>query len=88
MFHQVGFSIFDGNAKVRRTENTVFGAKIAFSFEDSYIDVDRLLSRNVQAQIAANGNFASGERNSLVPAEYRAFCSDVLGLLRSYSAVG
>jgi extracellular factor (EF) 3-hydroxypalmitic acid methyl ester biosynthesis protein len=87
MFHQGGFSIFDGNAKVRRTENTVFGAKIAFSFEDSYIDFDRLLSRNVQAQIAANGNFASGERNSLVPAEYRAFCSDVLGLLRSYSAL-
>jgi extracellular factor (EF) 3-hydroxypalmitic acid methyl ester biosynthesis protein len=86
-FQQGGFSIFEGKAKVRRTENTVFGSKIAFSFEDSYIDFDRLLSRNVQAQIAANGNFITGERSTLVPAEYRAFCSDVLGLLRSYRAL-
>ena len=83
-FQQGGFAIFEGKAKVRRTENTVFGSKIAFSFEDGYIDFNRLLSRNVQAQIAANGNFASAERTALVPAEYRAFCSEVLGLLRSY----
>ncbi len=86
-FQQSGLSIFEGRAKVRRTENTVFGSKVAFSFEDSYIDFDRLLSRNVQAQIAANGNFISGERSALVPTEYRAFCSDVLGLLRSYRAL-
>jgi extracellular factor (EF) 3-hydroxypalmitic acid methyl ester biosynthesis protein len=86
-FQQGGFSIFEGNAKVRRNESTVFGAKVAFSFEDSCIDFDRLLSRNVQAQIAANGNFVSGERTLLVPTEYRAFCSDVLGLLRSYRAL-
>ncbi len=70
-------------AKVRRTENTVFGSKVALSFEDGYVDFDRLLSRNVQAQIAANGNFLIGERSALVPVEYRTFCSDVLGLLRS-----
>jgi extracellular factor (EF) 3-hydroxypalmitic acid methyl ester biosynthesis protein len=86
-FQQSGLSIFEGKAKVRRTENTVFGSKVAFSFEDSYIDFDRLLSRNVQAQIAANGNFLSAERSALVPAEYRAFCSDVLSLLRSYRAL-
>ena len=86
-FQQGGFSIFEGRAKVRRTENSVFGSKVAFSFEDSYIEFDRLLSRNVQAQIAANGNFISGERSALVPTEYRAFCSDVLGLLRSYRAL-
>ncbi len=86
-FQQAGLSIFDGRAKVRRTENTIFGSKVAFSFEDCYVDFDRLLSRNVQAQIAANGNFANSERHELVPAEYRAFCSDVLGLLRSYRAL-
>jgi hypothetical protein len=86
-FQQSGLSIFEGRAKVRRTENTVFGSKVAFSLENSYIDFDRLLSRSVQAQIAANGNFISGERSALVPAEYRAFCSDVLGLLRSYRAL-
>jgi extracellular factor (EF) 3-hydroxypalmitic acid methyl ester biosynthesis protein len=84
IFQQGGLSIFESKAKVRRAENTVFGSKVAFSFEDNYIDFDRLLSRNVQAQIAANGNFISGERSTLVPTEYRAFCSDVLSLLRSY----
>jgi extracellular factor (EF) 3-hydroxypalmitic acid methyl ester biosynthesis protein len=86
-FQQGGLSIFESKAKVRRTENTVFGSKVAFSFEDSYVDFDRLLSRNVQAQIAANGNFIGGPRSALVPSEYRAFCSDVLGLLRSYRAL-
>ena len=83
-FQQSGLSIFEGTATVRRTEKTLFGTKIALSFLDSYIDFDRLLSRNVQAHIVANGKFLSTERNALVPAEYRAFCSDVLGLLRSY----
>ena len=65
----------------------MFGSKLAFSLVDSYVDFDRLLSRNVQAQIAANGSFLSTERNALVPREYRAFCADVLGVLRSYRAL-
>ncbi len=83
-FQQAGLSIFEGKAKVRRSESTVFGSKLAFSFEDGYVDFDRLLSRNVQAQIANNSHFLATDRNALVPTEYRAFCSDVLGLLRSY----
>jgi SAM-dependent methyltransferase len=83
-FQQAGLSIFESKARVRRTENTLFGAKVAFSLEDSYIDFPRLLSRNVQAQIAANGNSTGGDRSALVPPAYRGFCSEVLGLLRSY----
>ncbi len=87
IFQQAGLSIFEGRAKVCRTESTVFGSKLAFSLVDSYVDFDRLLSRNVQAQIAANGSFLSSERSALVPREYRAFCADVLGVLRSYRAL-
>ena len=87
IFQQAGLSIFEGRAKVCRTETTPFGSKYAFSLVNSYVDFDRLLSRNVQAQIAANGSFLSSERNALVPREYRAFCSDVLGVLRSYRAL-
>ena len=87
IFQQAGLSIFEGRAKVCRTETTPFGSKYAFSLVDSYVDFDRLLSRNVQAQIAANGSFLSSERNALVSREYRAFCSDVLGVLRSYRAL-
>jgi hypothetical protein len=87
VFQQAGLSIFEGRAKVCRTESTVFGSKLAFSLVDSYVDFDRLLSRNVQAQIAANGSFLSSERSALVPREYRAFCADVLGVLRSYRAL-
>jgi extracellular factor (EF) 3-hydroxypalmitic acid methyl ester biosynthesis protein len=84
LFQQAGLSIFEGQARVRRTETTIFGSKIAFSLEDCYVDFGHLLSRNAQAQIVANSNFVGSERNLLVPAEYRAFCADVLGLLRSY----
>src|ERR1700753_560025 len=70
VFQQAGLSIFEGRAKVCRTESTVFGSKIALSLVDSSIDFDRLFSRNVQAQIAANGNFLSTERSQLVPREY------------------
>ncbi|HKD48615.1 MAG TPA: class I SAM-dependent methyltransferase [Rhizomicrobium sp.] len=87
IFQQAGLSIFEGRARVCRTETTPFGSKYAFSLVDSYVDFDRLLSRNVQAQIAANGSFLSTERSALVPKEYRAFCSDVLGVLRSYRAL-
>jgi len=87
VLQQAGLSIFEGRAKVCRSETTAFGSKLAFSLVDSYIDFDRLLSRNVQAQIAANGSFLTAERSALVPREYRAFCSDVLGVLRSYRAL-
>lgn len=87
IFQQAGLSIFEGRAKLCRSETTAFGSKYAFSLVDSYVDFDRLLSRNVQAQIAANGSFLTTERSALVPKEYRAFCSDVLGVLRSYRAL-
>jgi extracellular factor (EF) 3-hydroxypalmitic acid methyl ester biosynthesis protein len=87
VFQQAGLSIFEGTAKVRRAESTIFGSKVAFSFEDNCIDFDLLLSRNVQAQIAANANFVTGEHKALVSSEYRAFCSEVLELLRSYHSL-
>lgn len=87
IFQQAGLSIFEGRAKVCRNESTAFGSKVAFNLVDSYVDFDRLLSRNAQAQIAAHGNLIASERSQLVPKEYRAFCSDVLGLLRSYRAL-
>src|ERR1700761_9709629 len=71
VFQQAGLSIFEGRAKVCRTESTVFGSKLAFSLVDSYVDFDRLLSRNVQAQNASNGSLLLGERNALVTGESR-----------------
>ncbi|MGH6828090.1 MAG: hypothetical protein ACREFW_04190 [Rhizomicrobium sp.] len=87
ILQQAGLSIFEGRARVCRNECTAFGSKLAFTLVDSYVDFDRLLSRNAQAQIAQHGSLLAGERNALVPREYRAFCSDVLGFLRSYQAI-
>src|SRR6202000_3573321 len=72
VFQRAGLSIFEGRAKVCRTESTVFGSKLAFSLVDSYVDFDRLLSRNVQAQIAANGRFLSAQRSAPGAHEYPA----------------
>src|SRR5579863_6542610 len=71
---QSGYPIFEGNARVARRENTVFGSKIAFSLVNGFIEFDKLLSRNVQARIAAQSPFSHAESARLVPQEYRAFC--------------
>ncbi len=84
---QSGLPIFESSAKVCRLENTVFGSKIAFNFVDQYIKFDKLLTRNAQAQIAIRSPLFVSESNQLVPQEYRAFCADVLKVLRAYRAV-
>ncbi|HEY4986607.1 MAG TPA: PilZ domain-containing protein [Bradyrhizobium sp.] len=84
---QSGLPIFETNARVCRSENTVFGSKIAFNFVDRYVEFDKLLTRNTQAQIAARSPEFITETNQLVTPEYRAFCADVLKLLRAYRAV-
>jgi hypothetical protein len=81
---QSGHAIFQANARVARRENTVFGSKLAFSLINSYIELDKLLSRNVQARIAAQSPFADNNTTRLVPQEYRAFCADLLKVLGSY----
>jgi len=84
---QSGLPIFESAAKVCRSENTVFGSKIAFNFVDRHIEFDKLLTRNTQAQIAARSPLFVSETTQLVPQPYRAFCADVLKLLRAYRSV-
>ncbi|HJW42576.1 MAG TPA: PilZ domain-containing protein [Rhizomicrobium sp.] len=84
---QSGLPIFESSARVCRAENTVFGSKLAFNFIDRFIEFDKLLTRNTQAQIAARAPAFGTESAQLVPHEYRAFCADVLRLLRSYRAL-
>jgi len=81
---QSNYAIFESNARVSRRENTVFGAKIAFCFVNGFVEFDKLLSRNVQAQIALQSALFNGETSQLVPKEYRLFCADLLKLLGSY----
>jgi hypothetical protein len=81
---QAGISIFESNARVCRRENTVFGSKVAFSFVNGFVEFDKLLSRNVQAQIAQQSSLFNGQTGQLVPKEYRVFCADVLKVLGSY----
>ena len=82
--HQGGLPIFESVAKVCRSENTVFGTKIAFSFIDQHVEFDKLLTRNAEAQIAARFDRLSSDAARAVPLEYRAFCADVLSILKGY----
>lgn len=84
---QSGLPIFESEGKVRWAEKTVFGSKIAFSFVDQVIELDKLINRNLQAQIATRTSPAGKEASALVPEEYRVFCADVLRFLRGYRAV-
>jgi len=82
---QMGISIFESEARVCRREDTVFGSKLAFHFIDSFVEFEKLLSRNTQAHISARVEEAVHDH--LVPREYRLFCADVLGTLRAYKRV-
>src|SRR6266849_6939236 len=84
MIQQSSYTIFESNARVSRRENTVFGSKVAFNFVNGFVEFDKLLSRNVQAQIAMQSALFTGESSQLVPREYRVFCADLLKLLGSY----
>ena len=59
------------------TEDTVFGSKVAFKFVNGFVEFDKLLSRNVQAQIALQSALVNVETTQLVPQEYRVFFADV-----------
>src|SRR6266852_6119765 len=63
---QSGYTIFESNARVCRRENTVFGSKVAFSFVNGFVEFEKLLSRNVQAQIALQSVLFAGETSQLV----------------------
>jgi extracellular factor (EF) 3-hydroxypalmitic acid methyl ester biosynthesis protein len=83
---QSGLPIFETSARVCRREDSVFGSALAFYFLDSFVEFEKLLSRNAQAQIAANSqNIHTADM--LVRNEYRMFCADVLAVLRSSKAV-
>ena len=81
---QSGLPIFEGNARVARRETTVFGSKIAFTLVNGFIEFDKLLSRNLQARIAAQSALIGGETVVPVAQEYRAFCADFLKMFGSF----
>ena len=83
---QGGLTIFESAARVCRSEQTVFGSKVALKLVDGFVDFDRLLNRNAQAQIATR-TWSWSRATEKVAAEYRAFCADVLSLLRSHNAI-
>ena len=83
---QGGLTIFESSARVCRAEQTVFGSKVALKLVDGFVDFDRLLNRNAQAQIATR-TWSYSQATEKVAAEYRAFCADVLSLLRSHNAI-
>lgn len=84
---QSGIPIFEFLASVCRSEKNVFGAKIAFKFVDGFIEFDKLLNRNLQAQIITKTSLAGPDGARLVPQEYRVLCADVLKLLRAYRSI-
>lgn len=84
---QCGLPIFEAQARVSRVESTHFGSKVAFAFVDAFVEFDKLLNRNVQAQIAAQPLLLNAESHQLVPRDYRVLCSDTLRFLRSYRAL-
>jgi SAM-dependent methyltransferase len=83
---QSGQTIFESNARVCRSESTVFGSNVAFHFVDRVIEFDKLITHNAQAQLITQAALL-GPGAQIVPKEYRAFCSDILRVFRGYRAI-
>jgi extracellular factor (EF) 3-hydroxypalmitic acid methyl ester biosynthesis protein len=83
---QSGQAIFESNARVCRMESTIFGSNVAFNFVDRFIEFDKLITHNAQAQMATQAALL-GPGAQMVPKEYRAFCGDVLRMFRGYRAI-
>lgn len=84
---QSGVSIMESRARVMRTERHPFGTRVALQFIDGTVDFNSLLSRNAQARISQQLRHFDPTQISIVPAEYRAHCADVLHFLRAYRGV-
>lgn len=84
---QAGLSIFEGKAKVVRSERSIFGSKVALNFVDGIVDFHSLLRRNAQARISQQLATLEPHLDGLVPSAYRAHCADVLRFLRAYRSV-
>jgi hypothetical protein len=84
---QAGLSIFEGSAKIVRSERSIFGSKVALNLVDGVVDFHTLLKRNAQARVSQQLATLDPHVGALVSSDYRAHCADVLRLLRAYRAV-
>jgi hypothetical protein len=84
---QAGVSIFEGKAKVVRSEKSIFGSKAALNLVDGVVDFHSLLHRNAQARISQQLATLDPHVGGLVSPAYRAHCADVLRFLRVYRSV-
>ncbi len=84
---QAGLTIFEGKARVIRSERSVFGSKVALNLVDGIVDFHSLLRRNAQARISQQLATLEPHVGGLVSPEYRAHCADVLRFLRAYRSV-
>ncbi len=84
---QAGLVLFEGSAKVVRSERSIFGSKVALNLVDGVIDFHSLLRRNAQARVSQQLATLDPHVGGLVSADYRAHCADVLRFLRAYRSV-
>jgi len=84
---QAGVAIFEGKAKVVRSERSVFGTKVALTFVDGVVDFHSLMRRNAQARISQQLALLEPQPGGLIEPDYRAHCADVLRFLRAYRSV-
>ena len=84
---QAGLTIFEGKARVVRSERSVFGSKVALNLVDGIVDYHSLLRRNAHARISQQLATLEPHVGGLVSPEYRAHCADVLRFLRAYRSI-
>src|SRR5438128_2617592 len=63
---QAGLTVFEGRARICRSEKTVFGSTVALALLDGVVDFHSLLRRNAQARISQQLALLEPHASSLV----------------------
>jgi len=84
---QNGSTLFAGEGRVVRVEETAFGAKVAFHLVSKHFELKTLRSKNANALLREDFLHASRQAFEALPRDYRSLCADVLQLVRSHRAI-
>ncbi|RMF09199.1 MAG: hypothetical protein D6763_08240 [Alphaproteobacteria bacterium] len=80
-----GYTLFDGEGEVVRTESTPFGTKFGLRLVNRSFNVSEVLARYKEISLKNEiERFADIEPGGGVSAQYRTLCADTLHFLRSY----
>lgn len=79
--------VYEGHGQVTRSERTSRGGKVGLRLVEGFLDIPKIVA--LHDELALNQELASGPASdaTLIPAEYRRVCGDIVHLIRRYRSL-